>query len=84
MHSINFIRNNLNIKTPMVQSSALGIKTTKSQRLADICDYFKATEYISGQGGKKYLDTSVFNCKVNYFKPEVDNYYTTLQHIFNT
>lgn len=79
--SIEYCREKLGINTPMVRSSELGINTSSSQRLADICKHFNATEYISGAGGVAYLDESVFDCKVSYFKPEVTNYYTTLQHI---
>lgn len=81
MASIDYCRNQLEITTPMIFSSELGIKTTSSQRLADICRCLNATEYISGNGGKTYLDESVFSCKVSYFHPEVTDYYTTLQHI---
>ena len=79
--SIDFCRKKLDIKTPLILSSELGIKTKGSQKLSDICDELKASEYISGQGAKEYLDESVFNCKVSFFKPKVKNHYTTLQHI---
>jgi hypothetical protein len=79
--SINYCREKLSINTPIILSSTLNITTTKSERLADICRYFNATEYISGGGGKAYLDESVFDCEVTYFHPNVSNYYTTLQHI---
>ena len=79
--SINYCRDKLNIKTPMVFSSALNIQSSSSQRLVDICNRLKATEYISGTGGKSYLNEEKFNCKVSYFKPQVTDYYTTLQHI---
>jgi hypothetical protein len=65
----------------MVRSSELGIVSLSSQRLADICKHFNATEYISGGGGRAYLDESVFDCKVSYFHPNVTNYYTALQNI---
>jgi len=65
----------------MVLSSELNINSVKSERLADICKHFGATEYLSGKGGKDYLDESVFDCKVTYFEPNVPDYYTTLQHI---
>ncbi len=81
MASINYCRHHLGITTPMIFSSDLEIKTTSSQRLADICKQLDATEYISGNGGKEYLDESVFDCKVSYFHPAVPDYYTTLQHI---
>jgi len=79
--SIEFCRQALGISTPMVLSSELNIATSSSQRLADICRKLDATEYISGAGGRDYLDESIFDCKVSYFQPEVPNYYTTLQHI---
>ena len=79
--SIDFCRKKLDIKTPLILSSELGIKTKGSQKLSDICNELKASEYISGQGAKEYLDESVFNCKVSFFKPNIKNHYTTLQHI---
>jgi hypothetical protein len=79
--SINYCREKLNITTPIVLSSELKIKSTSSQRLSDICKHFNAKEYISGVGGRGYLDESLFDCKVSYFTPQVSNYYTTLQHI---
>mgnify|MGYP006280314715 CR=1 FL=1 len=81
MASIDFCRAKLGISTPMVFSSQLNLQTTQSQRLADICKYFKATEYLSGEGGRSYLDESLFHCSVTYFHPTVSDYYTTLQHI---
>ena len=81
LKSIEYCRKHLNISTPLKFSSQLNINTKSSQRLADICDYFKANEYISGIGGKEYLDESLFNCKINYFTPRISNYYTTLQHL---
>jgi hypothetical protein len=79
--SIEYCRTELGITTPMVRSSELGIVSLSSQRLADICKHFNATEYISGDGGRAYLDESVFDCKVSYFHPNVTNYYTALQNI---
>ena len=81
LESINYCRKKLNIDTPLVFSSKLNLKTNGSQKLSDMCDSLKATEYISGQGAKKYLDESIFNCKVSFFEPKVTDYYTTLQHI---
>ena len=79
--SIDLCRKKLNIDTPLLLSSELNIKTKGSQKLSDICNELNATEYISGQGAKSYLDESIFKCKVSFFKPEVENHYTTLQHI---
>ena len=81
MASIEYCRSGLGITTPMVLSSSLGISSSKSQRLADICRTLGATEYISGSGGRDYLDESCFSCRVSYFKANVPDYYTTLQHL---
>lgn len=79
--SIEYCRQALGIETPLVLSSKMQINSYSSTRLADICRNLNATEYISGAGGKKYLDETVFDCSVSYFSPKVSNYYTTLQHI---
>ena len=81
LNSINYCRKKLNINTPLIISSTLNIKTKGSQKLSDICNELNATEYISGQGAKKYIDKTLFNCEVSFFEPKVINYYTTLQHI---
>ena len=81
LNSINYCRKKLKLSTPMILSSNLNIKTTGSQKLSDICDKLKATEYISGQGAKKYLNENIFNCKVSYFTPNISDYYTILQHL---
>lgn len=79
--SIQYCREQLNIDTPLVKSSEFNLTNTSSNKLADICRELKATEYISGAGGRAYLDESVFDCTVSYFTPQVSNYYTTLQHL---
>ena len=81
MASIQFCRNKLNISTPIVMTSELNIDSNSSQRLADICNKLQATEYVSGPGGKNYLDIDKFNCNVSYYSPDVPDYYSTLQHI---
>lgn len=79
--SIQFCREQLDISTPLIKSSELNISSSSSNKLADICRELKATEYISGMGGRAYLDESVFDCAVSYFAPQVSNYYTTLQYL---
>lgn len=81
LNSIRYCMKELNINTPIRLSSELNLQSRSSQRLADICKHFGATEYISGVGGKNYLDESVFSCKLTYFTSVVSNYYTTLQHL---
>lgn len=76
MMSIVWGRKKLSINKPMILSSDLFIKTKSTQRLVDICNEVGATEYISGMGGKSYLDESLFNCPVFYFQPKCKNYYS--------
>ena len=80
--SINWAREKLKITTPMVLSSEMGIKTTSTQRLVDICEHVRATEYISGQGGKSYLDMELFKgIEVSYHQPLLENYYSVIYNI---
>ena len=83
MASILWARKKLNIKTPLVFSSDLKIKSTSTQRLVDICEKLNATEYISGMGGKNYLNKDLFNCKISYFFPDISNYYSVIYNIKN-
>jgi hypothetical protein len=78
MASIVWARKKLNIDKPMILSSTLSIKTKSTQRLVDICNKIGATEYVSGMGGKSYLDESLFNCPVVYFQPKCKNYYSVV------
>jgi len=58
-----------NINTKIVFDYPTDLKST--ERLIDICKNYGATEYISGTGGKKYLDTSLFeesNIKISFQK----------------
>jgi len=80
--SIKYCREKLDITTPMVFASKLNVKGTKSELLANLVKQMKGTTYLSGPSGKDYLDLKYFkNIKVNYFKPKVNNYYSTLYNI---
>jgi len=48
----------LGIKTPILYDYPTELKGT--ERLVDICVKYGATKYLSGQGGKKYLDLELF------------------------
>ncbi|MDG6926479.1 MAG: WbqC family protein, partial [Nitrososphaerota archaeon] len=50
----------LGIKIPIVKESELNIKTSGTQRLADICRAVGADTYVSGRGGKNYMDEGLF------------------------
>lgn len=61
----------LDIKTKIVFDYPTGL--TSSERLLDICKHHKATTYLSGPSGKKYLNLDLFknhDIQVNYFSCE--------------
>lgn len=60
IYFLDFIINYLGITTKVILSSALNIKSTKTQRLVDLCKMFEAKKYISGIHGKEYLDIELF------------------------
>ena len=60
MDIINYILKILKIKTKIIRSSKLDIKSTGSQRLLEICQNLSADTYLSGKHGKMYLDEKLF------------------------
>jgi hypothetical protein len=60
IHIIRYIAEALGLKTPVYLESQLGIKTTETNRIVDICKALKADAYLSGAGGKEYLDEKQF------------------------
>ena len=60
MHLIDKILTSQGITTKIVKSSDLDIKSNGSQRVVDICKVLSADTYLSGGGGKKYLDVDLF------------------------
>lgn len=57
---INFILSTLSIDTKIEFSSKLNLSSTSTQRIIDICKYYNADTYLSGIGGKNYLDEDLF------------------------
>lgn len=84
MSSIGYCALKLGMSPPtMIMSSELNIEGNKTELLYNICKELKGTKYISGQGGIDYLDTDNYfkDIELEIFKPEVSDYFTTLQHI---
>lgn len=84
MASIGYCALKLGFSPPtMIMSSELNVEGSKTELLYNICKELKATKYISGQGGIDYLDTDNYfkDIELEIFKPEVKDYFTTLQHI---
>lgn len=57
---IDFFRTVLNIQTPLLRASDLGVSGKRSELLLDICLKTGASSYLSGPSGKDYLDLEVF------------------------
>ncbi len=60
----------LEIDTKVIRSSELEINNTSSELLIEICKSLGADTYISGIGGKKYIDNKKFETQginINYF-----------------
>jgi len=60
IHIIRYILEALGIDTPIYFESNLGIKTTNTARIIEICKILKADSYLSGAGGRAYLDEALF------------------------
>jgi hypothetical protein len=50
----------LGINVPVVRESELGVGSTGTQRLVDVCKAIGADTYVSGRGGKEYMEESLF------------------------
>jgi len=51
----------LGIRTTLVRSSELALRSTeRNERLVEICERLNATVYLSGAGGRRYNDMSLF------------------------
>ncbi|MCX5708993.1 MAG: WbqC family protein [Candidatus Omnitrophica bacterium] len=57
---IKFILKELSIDTPITFESDLDVTTMSTRRIIDICKKLKADTYLSGSGGKNYLDEVFF------------------------
>jgi hypothetical protein len=82
MNSILLCRAWLDIGTQMVYASDLMVSGGKSELLANIIKAVGGTTYVSGPSGKDYLDLTYFEgIDVEFFEPNVDNYYSTLYNV---
>jgi hypothetical protein len=87
----------LEIKTKLSWSSDYGVINGKTERLLDLCQKSKASQYISGPSAKAYLDESLFQqagidvCWFDYagypeypqLYPPFDHFVSALDLIFN-
>ena len=60
MASIEWAMDALGIRTPMVPASELGVEGSSSELLANLCRAVGADTYLSGPGGRNYMEPSIF------------------------
>lgn len=83
--SILLCRKMLNINTPIIKSSEIDVTGHKEELIYNICKYFNADTYISGQGAKAYMEKADFkDVKVKYINPVVRTMDSTLALIYNS
>lgn len=58
---ISFLMKKFGITTPIMLSSDMNIHTKRNERIIDICKNLNANFYLSGEGGKNYLEEKLFN-----------------------
>ena len=63
----------LEIKVEIIRESELNVKTSSTQRIIDVCKKVGGDTYVSGIGGKNYLDEKLF--ENNNLKLEYQNYH---------
>ncbi len=57
VHLLKLVFGWLDIRTPAIRSSTLGLQKAKTELIGEMCDHFGADVYLSGVGGSKgYLD----------------------------
>lgn len=60
MEIISYLKNAFDIDTKIVFSSKFGFESTSTQKLIDIVEALEGDIYLSGPGGRNYLDISMF------------------------
>jgi len=60
IHIVKYMVKEFSIHTPIHFESALGTQGKKTDRIVEICGKLKAGTYLSGAGGKCYLDEEKF------------------------
>jgi hypothetical protein len=57
---VRFMLKELGIDTPLYYESELGTTATKTERIIELCLKMKAETYLSGSGGRDYLEEEKF------------------------
>lgn len=57
---INYLLGYLGISTPIYYESEMGTESHSTDRIVEICQKLRADTYLSGNGGREYLDEAKF------------------------
>ncbi len=83
IHIIEYLLKALKIKTPLNYESEIRTSSSGTERLIEICQKLKADTYLSGAGGKEYLEEDKFfkaGIRLeyqNFSYPKYNQVYTT-------
>lgn len=61
IHIIKYLLKELEIKTPFYYESKIGTSSQGTDRIIEICNRLKADNYLSGRGGRAYLEEEKFS-----------------------
>ncbi len=61
LETIQYLKEQLKIDTPLLRSSELGEPGNKTERLISICKQLGATQYLSGESARKYISDKDFS-----------------------
>jgi hypothetical protein len=61
LETIEYLKRELKINTPLLRSSELGEAGNKTERLISICKQLGATQYLSGDSAKNYISEKDFS-----------------------
>ncbi len=75
----------LDIKIEIIKSSELNAAGTSTERLVNLCKAVGADTYVSGIGGRNYMDENMFtknNIKLEYQRYAAKQYPQRLSQVF--
>ena len=74
LETIQYLKGELKINTPLLRSSELGEPGNKTERLVSICKQLGATQYLSGESARNYIS------ETDFFDQGIELEYQEYQH----
>ncbi len=74
LETINLIKEEMGIETPLLRSSEMKLSGEKTERLVSICRELGATHYLSGESGSDYISQEDFS------NPGIELEYQNYEH----